>query len=95
MVGDCDGGRVSHGKLPHINFPQFDGENPQLWKTRCENYFDIYDVEPAMWITVATMHFTGRAACWLQSIERRIRQLPWPDFCARSMSVLVGTNTSP
>jgi hypothetical protein len=58
-----EGGRSGHGKLPHINFPQFDGDNPQLWKSHCEKYFDMYDVDPAMWIKVATMHFTGRAAC--------------------------------
>lgn len=81
--GGCEGGRSGHGRLPHINFPQFDGTNPQLWKARCEDYFDMYDVEPYMWIKVAIMHFTGRAASWLQSTERRIRQLPWPVFCAQ------------
>jgi hypothetical protein len=43
----------------------------------------MYDVEPYMWIKVAIMHFTGRVASWLQSTERRIRQLPWPVFCAQ------------
>lgn len=46
----------------------------------------MYDVDPAMWIKVATMHFTGRAACWLQSAERRVRQLPWPVFCAEVLA---------
>lgn len=57
--------RESHGSLSCINFPHFDGDKPQLWKTCCENYFDMYDIEPAMWIRVATMHFSGRAAGWL------------------------------
>jgi hypothetical protein len=34
--------RGGQGNLPLINFPQFDGDNPQLWKSRCESYFDMY-----------------------------------------------------
>lgn len=30
---------------------------------------------------MASMHFVGRAACWLQYIERRVRQLSWSEFC--------------
>jgi hypothetical protein len=33
------------GKLPKIKFSKFDGENPRLWKSRSENYFDMYAVE--------------------------------------------------
>ncbi|WVZ69878.1 LOW QUALITY PROTEIN: hypothetical protein U9M48_018599 [Paspalum notatum var. saurae] len=29
------------GRLPKLNFPQFDGENPKLWITRSENYFEM------------------------------------------------------
>lgn len=42
----------------------------------------MYDVEPTMWIRVATMHFSGRAVGWLQSLGRRIRQMSWAAFCA-------------
>jgi hypothetical protein len=26
-------------------FPVFAGEDPQLWKSHCENYFEMYQVE--------------------------------------------------
>jgi hypothetical protein len=29
------------GKLPKMNFSKFEGENPKLWKSRCESYFDM------------------------------------------------------
>jgi hypothetical protein len=83
MDGGQDDYRCGHGSLPRVNFPQFDGNNPQLWKTLCENYFDMYDVEPYMWIHVATMHFVGRAASWLQSIGRRVRMMSWSEFCSQ------------
>jgi hypothetical protein len=64
--------RFSHGKLPKINFPVFTGEDPQLWRTRCVDYFDMYGVEPSLWAKVASMHVEGPVARWLQSVERRL-----------------------
>jgi hypothetical protein len=81
--GGHEGGRSGQGNLPRVNFPQFNGDNPQLWKTRCENYFDMYDVDPSKCIRVAYMHFEGRAACWLQSVKRRVRYWSWQEFCAQ------------
>lgn len=65
-----------------INFPRFDGNQPQLWKSKCESYFDMYEVHYSVWVRVAIMHFDGRASRWLQSVERRIRQLLWLEFCS-------------
>lgn len=41
----------------------------------------MYDVEPSMWIKVASMHFEGAAAHWLQLAERRIQGIGWVEFC--------------
>lgn len=57
--------------LPKLHFPVFDGENPQFWKTRCEKYFDVYGVQPEFWVRVATHHFHGNAARWLQLHESK------------------------
>jgi hypothetical protein len=42
------------GNLPKLHFPSFDGGNPKLWQTRCEDYFLMYSVDPRMWIKVAS-----------------------------------------
>jgi hypothetical protein len=57
--------RLSMGRLPKIDSPKFDGENPKLWQSRCEIYFEMYSVEPQIWVRVATMCFVGAAARWL------------------------------
>jgi hypothetical protein len=36
------------GKLPKVNFPRLEGENPKLWQSRCENDFDMYSVESSV-----------------------------------------------
>jgi hypothetical protein len=53
------------GNIPKVPFPGFDGENPKLWQTRCQDYFTMYSVDPSVWIRIARMHFTGSAARWL------------------------------
>jgi hypothetical protein len=63
----------SYSKLPKLNFPVFDGGTPKLWISRCEDYFDLYDVSPADWIKVTSMHFVDPAARWLQSPSRKVK----------------------
>jgi hypothetical protein len=78
---DVDSMRVSQGRFPKIQFQVFSGEDPQLWRSRCENYFDMYGVELSLWVHVAAMHVEGSAASWVQSTERQIRSMGWDHFC--------------
>jgi hypothetical protein len=68
------------GRLPQLNFPVFDGDNPKLWTRRSQDYFDMYSVDPHMWIKVATMHLTGAAARWFSSRTDECRGSTWPVF---------------
>jgi hypothetical protein len=70
-----------HWALPKLDFPSFDGENPQFWKARCEKYFDVYGLQPEMWVRVATLHFTGNAARWLQVHEKHHDIANWKGLC--------------
>jgi hypothetical protein len=67
--------RASHAQLPKLNFPLFSGVETQLWKSRCENYFEMYGLEPSLWIKVASMHLEGAARRWFQSMERQVRDV--------------------
>ncbi|WVZ82556.1 hypothetical protein U9M48_029810 [Paspalum notatum var. saurae] len=73
-------GAGSSGKLPKLQFPSFDGDNPKLWVSRCEDYFDLYHVDPQLWVRVAAMHFSGAAARWSMSVESRLRSASWSQF---------------
>ncbi|WVZ81560.1 hypothetical protein U9M48_028917 [Paspalum notatum var. saurae] len=75
--GDVCSGR---GKLPKLHFPQFDGSQPKLWLSRCEDYFELYGVDSHMWVKVASLHFSASAARWLQSVEQRVRHCSWAEF---------------
>jgi hypothetical protein len=70
------------GKMPKMNFPKFEGDNPKLWKSRCENYFEMYDADASVWVKVTAMHFEGPTARWLQSVEYHIRTATWSELCS-------------
>ncbi|KAG2548760.1 hypothetical protein PVAP13_9KG217785 [Panicum virgatum] len=53
------------GPLPKFEVPRFDGENPRLWKDRCEMYFEVYGVSDALKPHFAALNFSGAAASWL------------------------------
>jgi hypothetical protein len=68
------------GRLPKLNFPSFDGNNPKLWLSRCLDYFELYDFEEPRWTMVATMHFIPPATHWLPSVEPKLKSCSWLQF---------------
>jgi hypothetical protein len=68
--------------VPKLNFPRFDGENPRLWISHCESYFEMCPLELDRWIKLATMHFQGASSHWLMSVELKLKTYSWPQFCA-------------
>jgi hypothetical protein len=64
---------VSSGKLPKLNFPMFDGDNPKLWISRSEDYFNLFDLDPTRWVKIASMHLMAAASRWLPSVEKKLK----------------------
>ena len=79
-VSNSSGSSSFTGKLPKLNFPSFGGKNPKLWLSRCETYFDMYNVESTTWIPVAAMFLTDAAARWYQSVESSLKRASWSEF---------------
>jgi len=70
----------STGRIPKLNFPLFDGDNPKVWLYRCESYFEMCSLDSSIWIPLAAMHMNGPAARWFQSVEDKLRSAEWSDF---------------
>lgn len=62
--------------MPDLPFPKFDGTNPKLWIKNCETFFD----DPHLWIRYSTMHLTGSAALWYQTVQSTLKTMSWPNF---------------
>lgn len=66
---------------PRVELPRFDGSMPQLWQSRCEDYFQLWNTPQELWISYATAQFEGAAARWLESVKRRALRVTWAEFC--------------
>lgn len=65
---------------PAMHFPQFTGENPNLWKTLAEQYFHMFSTHESYWVPMPTLHFKGAASIWLQAVHKRLASLDWLSF---------------
>lgn len=78
-----DGSRGTHNPTPKMDFPKFDGENPKLWKTQCENYFEVFHVQPCLRTRFASLNFVQEAALWLQNHEAKVGRVEnWDEMCS-------------
>ncbi|PAN08131.1 hypothetical protein PAHAL_1G390000 [Panicum hallii] len=80
-----DGMSTAPGHAPHLpklEFLKFDGDNPPLWRDRCDMYFEVFSVSPDLKTRFAALNFKGAAALWSLTIERRGRVLDWDTFCS-------------
>nr|XP_040259514.1 uncharacterized protein LOC109773719 isoform X1 [Aegilops tauschii subsp. strangulata]XP_040259515.1 uncharacterized protein LOC109773719 isoform X2 [Aegilops tauschii subsp. strangulata] len=63
-----------------MSFPVFSGDNPQLWKTLCEQYFQMFPVHDSYRVPMAILNFSGPASIWLQSVQKKLIGLDWDSF---------------
>jgi hypothetical protein len=78
-----DNTRPTYNPTPKMDFPKFDGENPKLWQTKCENYFEVYHVQPCLRTHFASLNFVQEAALWLQNNEAKLGRVEnWSEMCA-------------
>ncbi|XP_073360723.1 uncharacterized protein [Aegilops tauschii subsp. strangulata] len=85
IIGIGEGFRPyqSDGKSfgPRIELPRFDGSNPKLWQSQCEDYFRFWNTPSNQWIPFASALFDGTAVRWLESVQRRAPNVSWTEFC--------------
>ena len=65
---------------PFICFPQFTGENPNLWKILCEQYYSMFGIHHTLWVPMAALNFSAAAFVWLQAIQKRLSEFDWDAF---------------
>ncbi|PUZ56932.1 hypothetical protein GQ55_5G386400 [Panicum hallii var. hallii] len=73
---------VKPNPLPKLDFPKFDGENPRLWRDKCEMYFEVYGVGDSLKTRFAALNFSGAAASWLHSVECQGWAHEWDKLCS-------------
>jgi hypothetical protein len=72
---------LPHHALPKMLFPKFDGTQPKIWFTKCDNYFDIYSIPEDLWVQAASMHLEGNVAKWWEAYKITHPSVTWKTFC--------------
>ena len=66
---------------PRVELPRFDGVQPRLWQSRCEEYFQLWGTPSSLWVPYVSAQFDGAAAKWLEAYKHKYPQGSWDDFC--------------
>ncbi|EEF29773.1 conserved hypothetical protein [Ricinus communis] len=53
-----------------LEFPKFQGDDPTVWHTRVEQYFDFQMTTESKKVPLASYHFEGEANEWWQWLNR-------------------------
>ncbi|KAJ4772249.1 polyprotein [Rhynchospora pubera] len=80
--------------LPRTDFPSFDGSNPIAWRSKCENYFSIFQIPEPIKPQMATLHFTGEAQEWFDCFKEECPNLPWPLLVEEVLDRFIANNDS-
>jgi hypothetical protein len=83
----------SIAKAPKMDFPKFDGSNPQEWLRMTKKYFDMVFVPEDAKFDYAQMYITGKADTWLRNSGVLEENLTWNQFCD-ALLIRFSTNSS-
>jgi hypothetical protein len=83
----------SIAKAPKMDFPRFDGTNPQEWLRTTEKYFAMVYVPEDAKFDYAQMYITGRADTWLRNSGVLEENLNWKQFCEVLVQRFTGNNS--
>lgn len=68
--------------VPKLQFPSFDGTNPRVWKSKCMDFFQPYNVPDALKSTLASLSMEENPAKWLQVYKQKHGLGDWEEFIA-------------
>uniref|UniRef100_A0A0A8XT76 Retrotransposon gag domain-containing protein n=1 Tax=Arundo donax TaxID=35708 RepID=A0A0A8XT76_ARUDO len=76
-------GSPHFSSLPRMDFSSFDGAGPKAWRSRCESYFHIFNIQPELWVSIASLHLSGSAALWWQANNSASVFVSWEEFMGK------------
>jgi len=68
-------------KGPKLNFPEFDGSDPDGWIRKAEEYFELVGVPNEDRVKIAVLYISGKAEYWWRGTGCNANILPWHQFC--------------
>jgi hypothetical protein len=56
-------------KTVRLEFPCFDGEDPETWCCRAEQFFEMYCTPDTQRLSICAFHMDGKALVWFQELK--------------------------
>jgi hypothetical protein len=75
-------GEPYHPPLPKLPFSKYAEGDPIVWLNNCLEYFIVFSVPTAMWVSVASMNLEHTAAQWWHFHKMRHGMGSWQEFYA-------------
>lgn len=78
-----DNGRELDGAPPfklRLEQPKFDGDDPQAWVLKAEEYFDYYHIPADQRVRLASLMMSGAASSWYQYQKNNNLLHTWHHF---------------
>ena len=66
--------------VPKLAFPRFEEVDARVWKSKCMDFFQLYDVPKNLWVMHASLHMDDNAAKWLQVYKLKYGMDNWDHF---------------
>lgn len=63
-----------------LKFPSFDGDDPEGWLFKAEQYYTLHGVNEAKKVPLASVHLTGDAISWYRWLNEALGELSWQQF---------------
>ena len=63
-----------------IDFPKFNGDEPEGWLFLAEQYFDLNHVAADQMVSLASVHLQGDAISWFRWVKQSMGELTWQQF---------------
>jgi hypothetical protein len=65
-----------------LEFPTFNGEDPDSWCYRAEQFFYFYEIQERQKLRITTFHMEGKALSWFLALRNTNNLSSWDEFLA-------------
>jgi len=72
-----------------LEFPRFDGEDPETWCYQAAQFFNFYGTSDAQRLSISSFHMEGKALMWFKELKANKCVSNWEEF-VRAMHIRFG-----
>jgi hypothetical protein len=67
-------------KASRLEFPTFNGKDPDSWCYRAEQFFDFYEIPERRKLGITAFHIEGKASSWFRALRTTNECITWYEF---------------